>query len=138
MRIGRCFRVVRTGLFLFYALITANAVAHAQANDLVAKGQYIFALAGGCACHTEPKREANVGARPFPSPLDKVYSTNITQDKETGLGHWTDQQIQDAIVKGLRRDGSRLLPVMPFEKYSGMAQQDLKALIAYLRTLKPF
>jgi hypothetical protein len=41
---------------------------------------------------------------------------------------------QDAIVKGVRRDGSKLLPVMPFEKYSGMAQEDLKALIAYLRT----
>ena len=48
------------------------------------------------------------------------------------------QQIQDAIVKGVRRDGSKLLPVMPFEKeiFRGMAQEDLKALIAYLRTLK--
>jgi mono/diheme cytochrome c family protein len=106
-------------------------------KEMVAKGQYIFAVAGGCACHTEPKKEANVGARPFPIPFGKVYSTNITQDKETGLGAWTDQQIQDAIVKGVRLDGSKMLPVMPFEKYSGMAQEDLKALIAYLRTLKP-
>jgi mono/diheme cytochrome c family protein len=106
-------------------------------NDLVTKGQYIFALAGGCACHTEPKKEANVGARPFPIPLGTVYSTNITQDKETGLGNWTDQQIYDAMVKGVRRDGSRILPVMPYERYSGMAQEDLKALIAFLRTLKP-
>ncbi len=136
MGIGRCFRVLRTGLFIFYALIAASAAAHAQANDLVAKGQYIFAVAGGCACHTEPKKEANVGARPYPIPFGKIYSTNITSDKETGLGNWTDQQIQDAIVKGVRRDGSKLLPVMPFEKYSGMAQEDLKALIAYLRTLK--
>jgi mono/diheme cytochrome c family protein len=128
---------VRTGLFLFYALIAASATARAQANDLVAKGQYIFALAGGCACHTEPKKEANVGARPFPIPLGTVYSTNITQDKETGLGNWTDQQIYDAMVKGVRRDGSKILPVMPYERYSGMAQEDLKALIAYLRTVKP-
>lgn len=137
MRIGRCFRFVRTGLFLFYALIAASTTAHAQVNDLVTKGQYIFALAGGCACHTEPKKEANVGARPFPIPLGTVYSTNITQDKETGLGNWTDQQIYDAMVKGVRRDGSRILPVMPYERYSGMAQEDLKALIAFLRTLKP-
>jgi mono/diheme cytochrome c family protein len=128
---------VRTGLFLFYALIAASTTVHAQANDLVTKGQYIFALAGGCACHTEPKKEANVGARPFPIPLGTVYSTNITQDKETGLGNWTDQQIYDAMVKGVRRDGSRILPVMPYERYSGMAQEDLKALIAFLRTLKP-
>ena len=118
-------------------LVSAGANAQSDNKELIAKGQYIFAVAGGCACHTEPKKEANVGARPFPIPFGKVYSTNITQDKETGLGAWSDQQIQDAIVKGVRRDGSKLLPVMPFEKYSGMAQEDVKALIAYLRALKP-
>ena len=117
-------------------LMPQRVIAQSDNKELIAKGQYIFAVAGGCACHTEPKKEPNVGARPFPIPFGKVYSTNITQDKETGLGAWTDQQIQDAIVKGVRRDGSKLLPVMPFEKYSGMAQEDLKALIAYLRTLK--
>lgn len=105
-------------------------------KELIAKGQYIFAVAGGCACHTVPKETPHAGARPFPIPLGTVYSTNITQDKETGLGEWTDQQIIDAIIKGIRRDGSRSLPVMPYEKYSGMAQEDLKALVAYLRTLK--
>ncbi len=106
-------------------------------KDLVAKGQYIFALAGGCACHSEPKKEYNTGARAFPIPFGTVYSTNITADKETGLGAWSDQQIHDAMTKGIRRDGSRMLPVMPYEKYSGMAEDDLKALIAFLRTLKP-
>lgn len=84
-----------------------------------------------------PKGAANAGGREFPIPFGAVYSTNITQDKETGLGAWTDQQIAAAITQGIRRDGSRLLPVMPYEKYSGMAQEDLQALIAYLRTLKP-
>jgi mono/diheme cytochrome c family protein len=117
----------------------APSLLHAQADkkDLVARGQYIFAVAGGCACHTVPKETPHAGGRAFPIPFGTVYSTNITQDKETGLGAWTDQQIIDAIVKGIRRDGSRSLPVMPYEKYSGMAQEDLKALVAYLRTLKP-
>jgi len=137
MGIGSCFAVLRNGLFLFYALIASSAVAHAQATDLVAKGQYIFALAGGCACHTEPKGTHHIGTRAFPIPFGTVHSTNITQDKETGLGAWSDQQIHDAMVKGIRRDGSRILPVMPYEAYSGMAEEDLKALIAYLRTLKP-
>jgi mono/diheme cytochrome c family protein len=112
---------------------------HAQADkkDAVTRGQYIFAVAGGCACHTVPKETPQAGGRAFPIPLGTVYSTNISQDKETGLGAWTDQQIIDGIVKGFRRDGSRSLPVMPYEKYSGMAQEDLKALVAYLRTLKP-
>lgn len=136
-RISRCFRILRAGLFIFYALISASATAHAQASDLVAKGQYIFALAGGCACHTVPKETPHAGGRAFPIPFGTVYSTNITQDKETGLGAWTDQQIIDSMIKGIRRDGGRILPVMPFERYSGMAQEDLKALVAYLRTLKP-
>jgi mono/diheme cytochrome c family protein len=137
MGIDSWFAVLRSGLFLFCALVGPNVVAHAQADDLVAKGQYIFALAGGCACHTDPKGTPHAGARAFPIPFGTVYSTNITQDKETGLGAWTDQQIYDAMVKGIRRDGSRILPIMPYEKYSGMAQEDLKALIVYLRTLKP-
>ncbi len=106
-------------------------------KDQVAKGQYIFAIAGGCACHTEPKGTPHAGGRAFPIPFGKVFSTNITQDRETGLGDWTDKQIQDAMIEGVRKDGSRILPVMPYEKYSGMAQEDLKAMIAYMRTLKP-
>lgn len=128
-----------TSLLLFFAYLFAfTAQAYGQTDkDLIAKGQYIFAVAGGCACHTDPKGTPHAGGRPFPIPFGTVYSTNITQDKETGLGAWTDQQIHDAMVKGISRDGSRILPVMPFEAYSGMAQEDLKALIAYLRTLKP-
>jgi mono/diheme cytochrome c family protein len=137
MRIGPCSAALRNGLLLFCSLIASGAAAHAQANDLAAKGQYIFALAGGCACHTQPKGTPHAGARAFPIPFGTVYSTNITQDKETGLGAWTDQQIYDAMVKGIRRDGSRILPVMPYERYSGLAQDDMKALIAFLRTLKP-
>jgi mono/diheme cytochrome c family protein len=120
-------------------LLALTVAAKAQTNnqELSSRGQYIFALAGGCACHTAPKGIEHTGTRAFPIPFGTVYSTNITQDKETGLGNWTDEQISDAIVKGVRPDGARILPVMPYEAYSGMAQEDLKALIAYLRTLKP-
>jgi mono/diheme cytochrome c family protein len=125
-------------ILLFLGCFTSvPAFVNAQTGDLTAKGQYIFALAGGCACHTVPKETPHIGGRAFPIPFGTVYSTNITQDKETGLGAWTDQQIHDAMVKGVRQDGSRIIPVMPYEKYSGMAQEDLQSLIAYLRTLKP-
>jgi mono/diheme cytochrome c family protein len=125
--------------FSLYLFVFESVAAWAQAPDaeLVKSGQYIFSLAGGCACHTVPKEVFNAGARAFPIPFGKVYSTNITQDKETGLGTWTDQQIHDAIVKGIRRDGSNMIPVMPYQAYSGMAEEDLQALIAYLKTLKP-
>jgi mono/diheme cytochrome c family protein len=133
MRTMRRFLALSIGGFFI-----AAATVYAQANkDLVGQGQYLFAIAGGCACHTIPKETHHTGGRAFPIPFGTVYSTNITQDKETGLGDWTDQQIHDAMRTGIRRDGSRILPVMPYEAYSGMAQQDLKALIAYMKTLKP-
>jgi mono/diheme cytochrome c family protein len=122
---------------LLWVCCFSPADAQTVDKELVKKGQYVFALAGGCACHSAPKQPMHAGARAFPIPFGTVYSTNITQDKETGLGGWTDQQIIDAMVKGVRRDGSKILPVMPYEKYSGMAEDDLKALVAYLRTLKP-
>jgi len=132
------------GLCSFFALLLwinplAPRKAHSQGGekDLVARGEYIFALAGGCACHTVPRGTPHVGGRAFPIPLGKVYSTNITQDKETGIGGWSDKEIYDSIVQGLRPNGERLLRIMPYDAYSGMAEEDLKALIAYLRTLKP-
>jgi len=131
--------MARTFLLLLFinAITWVCGIARAQTGkELVARGQYIFEVAGGCACHSVPKETPHAGGRAFPIPFGTVYSTNITQDKETGLGNWTDQQIRDAMVKGIRPDGSRILPVMPFEAYSGMAQEDLKALIAYSRTLK--
>jgi mono/diheme cytochrome c family protein len=137
MGIGSWFAVLRNGLFFFCALVGSNVVADAQTDDLVAKGRYIFALAGGCACHTQPKGTPHAGARAFPIPFGTVYSTNITQDKETGLGGWSERQIHDAMVKGIRPNGERLIPAMPYEAYSGLAVEDLKALVAYLRTLKP-
>ena len=98
-------------LFLLLALIYSTpASAQNDQKELVARGQYVFAVAGGCACHSEPKGTHNTGARAFPIPLGTVYSTNLTSDKETGLGGWSDQQIIDAMTKGLRKDGSRILP----------------------------
>ncbi len=126
-----------TGLILLTVLGPQTAFAQQDHKDLVERGQYIFAVAGGCACHTIPKGIPNAGGRPFPIPFGTVYATNLTSDKQTGLGNWADKDIIKAITTGIRPDGERILPVMPHEAYSGIAEEDLKALIAYLRTLKP-
>src|SRR5499426_634380 len=118
------------------ALAAGAAQAQTDSQELIAKGQYIFSLAAGCACHSDPKGTPHTGGRAFPIPFGTVYSTNLTPDKETGLGAWTDLQITDAITKGSGRDAAKILPIMPYGPYSGMAQDDLKGLIAFLRTLK--
>jgi mono/diheme cytochrome c family protein len=121
---------------LFFLLLAVDGWSQEPANELARRGQYVFSLAGGCACHTVPEGTPNVGAREFPIPMAKIYSTNLTADKETGLGNWSDQQLRDAITRGIRPNSEKLLPVMPYEAYSGMSEEDLKALIAYLRSLK--
>lgn len=136
---GIPFNVICALVLPLFIEFLAPAAARSQETEkeLVAKGQYIFSLAGGCACHTAPKGAPDAGGREIPIPFGTAYSTNITQDKETGLGGWSDKEILDALVKGIRLNGSRKPPVMPYEAYSGMAEEDLKALIAYLKTLKP-
>ena len=111
--------------------------ATAPLPDLVAHGKYVFGAAGGCGCHTEPKGTLNAGGRKYDGPFGTVYSTNITPDQQTGIGAWTDEQIITAIRLGRRPNGERLIPVHPYTVFNGMAAEDLRALVAYLRTVPP-
>ena len=103
----------------------------------IARGKYIFGATGGCGCHTEKGggKPVNAGGRRFDGPFGTVYSTNITPDRQTGIGGWTDEQIITATRLGRRPNGERLIPVHPFTVFNGMAEADLKAVVAYLRTL---
>ena len=109
----------------------------AAVPDLVGRGKYVFGAAGGCGCHTEPKGTLNAGGRKYDGPFGTVYSTNITPDRETGIGAWTDEQIITAIRLGRRPNGERLIPVHPYTVFNGMAAEDLQAMVAYLRTVPP-
>ena len=93
----------------------------------VARGKYIFGAAAGCGCHTEPKGPPNAGGKKFEGPFGTVYAANITPDRETGIGAWTDDQIVTAIRSGRRPTGERILPVHPFTSFNGMAEEDLRA-----------
>jgi mono/diheme cytochrome c family protein len=110
----------------------------ATAED-VARGKYVFGAAGGCGCHTDPKNKkaVNAGGRRYDGPFGTVYSTNITPDRQTGIGGWSDEDIVTAIRLGRRPNGERLIPVHPFTVFNGMAEEDLKALVAFLRTVRP-
>jgi mono/diheme cytochrome c family protein len=118
------------------AVGTGRAQAQASATE-IARGKYVFGATGGCGCHTEKGKDkpVNAGGRQIDAPFGTVYSTNITPDRQTGIGTWTDEQIVAAIRLGRRPNGERILPVHPFTSFNGMAEGDLKALVAYLRTL---
>ena len=97
----------------------------------------MFGATGGCGCHTVPKGQANAGGRKYDGAFGTVYSSNITPDRQTGIGSWTDEQIITAIRLGRRPNGERLVPVHPFTVFNGMAEEDLRAIVAYLRTTQP-
>lgn len=119
------------------ALLDSASPALAASAVEIARGKYIFGATGGCGCHTEPKGAANAGGRKYEGPFGTVYSANITPDTNTGIGGWTDEQIIKAIRLGRRPNGERILPVHPFTSFNGMAEEDLGALVAFLRTVPP-
>ncbi len=135
----------RLGLLLLGSLALFGAFAPsgpaaAQSREQIARGKYIFGATGGCGCHTEAEKAStllNAGGRKYDGPFGTVYSTNITPDPETGIGKWTDDQIITATRSGRRPNGERLIPVHPYPTFNGMAEEDLRAVVAYLRTLPP-
>ncbi len=132
-------RVHRSGVaaLMLVALLTTASAAEAQSREQIARGKYIFGAAAGCACHTAPKEALNSGGRKYDGPFGTVYSSNITPDPTTGIGKWTDAQIITAIRSGRRPNGERLVPVHPYTVFNGMAEQDLKDVVAYLRSVPP-
>jgi mono/diheme cytochrome c family protein len=104
--------------------------------DLIKRGEYLAHAADCVACHTAPGQQAYTGGFAFNLPLiGTMYSTNITPDKETGIGNYTDQQFLDALHKGIRRDGQRLYPAMSYTTYTYMTDADALAIKAYLFSL---
>jgi mono/diheme cytochrome c family protein len=116
-------------------ILALTTWAQAATPGEIAHGKYIFGAAGGCGCHTEKDRALNSGGRRYDGPFGTVYSTNITPHPKTGIGGWTDAQIIEAIRSGRRPNGERLIPVHPYTVFNGMAEGDLKAMVAYLRSL---
>jgi mono/diheme cytochrome c family protein len=122
-------------LGVMLGLVPAAGGQSPSSPELVARGKYVFGATGGCGCHTPPGKAVNAGGRRYDGPFGTVYSTNITPDRTTGIGTWTDEQIVTAIRLGRRPNGDRLIPVHPYPVFNGMAEGDLRALVAYLRTV---
>jgi len=140
-----CRRRFRSGFFGAILLVVGMALVSptgargqgAPSPDQLARGKYVFGATGGCGCHTEPGKALNSGGRKYDGPFGTVYSSNITPDQQTGIGGWTDEQIITAIRLGRRPNGERLIPVHPYPVFNGMAEEDLRALVAYLRAVPP-
>jgi mono/diheme cytochrome c family protein len=105
--------------------------------DIVERGAYLAKAADCMVCHTAQGGTEYAGGLGFKLPFGTLYSTNITPDKETGIGNYTDQEFLDAVRDGTRRDGARLYPAMPYTSYTYLTDADVLAIKAYLFSLPP-
>jgi len=121
-------------------------LAAADGANPVERGRYLTRALGCGTCHTPYDARGHLseelayagGVKWSLGPYGFVYSANLTSDKETGLGNWTDEEIRRAITRGIRKDGGRTLPFpMPWTSTANLSEPDLSAIIAYLRTLPP-
>lgn len=108
----------------------------AQAS-LIERGAYLARAADCLVCHTSQGGKDYAGGLPFKLAFGTLYSTNITPDKETGIGNYSDADFLNAMHRGIRRDGQRLYPAMPYASYTYMTDADALAIKAYLFSLDP-
>jgi mono/diheme cytochrome c family protein len=108
-----------------------------QGADLVKRGEYLARAADCMVCHTARGGTPYSGGFAFNLPFGTLYSTNITPDKQTGIGGYSDAQFLAALHRGVRADGARLYPAMPYTSYAYMSDADALAIKAYLFSLAP-
>jgi mono/diheme cytochrome c family protein len=126
------------------AALSLAPPAMAQEAALLARGRYLVEVTAACGnCHTPmgpqgPEAGRTLaGGTVFDEPPFRAVAPNITPDPETGIGRWTDAQLILAIREGKRPDGTLIGPPMPFAFYRGLADRDLAAMVAWLRTVPP-
>ena len=128
------------------AAAAAVAAPVAAAETPLERGRYLVTTILACGnCHTPKDGEGRAvvgkelagGGVAFDIPPYAGVASNITPDRETGIGAWSDAEIKRAIGQGIGRDGRRMEEPMPYAWYAGLRDDDLDAIVAYLRTLPP-
>lgn len=110
------------------------SLAHAS---LIKRGEYLTDVADCAMCHTAKAGREFAGGFAITLPFGTIYSSNITPDKETGIGNYSDADFLNAVRRGIRRDGAPLYPAMTFTSYTYMSDADALAIKAYLLSLAP-
>jgi len=108
-----------------------------KATDPLARGRYLTEAADCKACHTAEGGKPFAGGLAFKLPFGTLYTPNITADKDTGIGNWSDADFLRAIRDGIDDEGHHLYPAMPYAAYRNLTDEDALAIKAYLFSLAP-
>jgi mono/diheme cytochrome c family protein len=104
-------------------------------SDPVTRGRYLTDAADCQACHTLEGGLPFAGGRAFKTQFGTLYSSNITPDRETGIGAWSAGDFLRAVHKGVRPDGTHLYPAFPYAAYTYLTDDDVQAIWTYLRSI---
>ncbi|MCT2387473.1 c-type cytochrome [Erwinia pyrifoliae] len=116
---------------LLLGAMAFNVAADDSAVEQIKRGEYL-ARAGDCtACHTKAGGAAFAGGLPMVTPIGTIYSTNITPDKQHGIGDYSYDDFQKAVRHGVAKNGDTLYPAMPYPSYAVVSDEDMQALYAY-------
>ena len=122
---------------LAYLMTGAGMSLASEDAAMLAKGKYLAKAADCVACHTAPGKEPYAGGVAFELPFGTLYSPNITPDRETGIGGWSDEQFVKALQEGIGPEGDHYYPAFPYTSYTKMPREDILAIKAYLFSLDP-
>jgi len=106
-------------------------------SDEIIRGHYQAVLGDCAACHSEPGGKPLAGGAPLQTPFGPLVPPNITPDRDTGIGKWSESDFKTMMRTGIGHDGVRLYPAMPYPAYTKMSDQDLSDLWKYLQTVEP-
>jgi mono/diheme cytochrome c family protein len=124
-----------TGLGLGF-FNTASAESN-QSFDRIERGRYLSVLGDCAGCHTAPAGRPFAGGLALQTPFGTIVAPNITPDRDTGIGNWTDDEFVAALHEGRGHNGTRLYPAMPYPAYTKMTDADVLAMRAYFATVAP-
>ncbi|MBM4197263.1 MAG: c-type cytochrome [Gammaproteobacteria bacterium] len=120
-----------------FALALAAMAQPSIAEDLVERGRYLTAAGGCISCHTADEDGAApfAGGRALASDFGTFFGPNITPDRDTGIGAWSEADFLRAVLEGRSPSGAAYFPAFPYPSYAGLTEDDARAIYAYLRTL---
>ncbi|MBI2786964.1 MAG: c-type cytochrome [Legionella longbeachae] len=123
----------------YYPAYPPTAPATGEQQQLIQRGEYLAKMGDCISCHTNVKARtpAYAGGLPIATPFGTFYSPNITPDKETGIGNWTEKDFIRALKEGRDPKGRNYFPVFPYVYFSKTTDDDARALYAYFMSLPP-
>jgi mono/diheme cytochrome c family protein len=127
--------LVKLTVILFVAVGCANPV-WAEPSE-VQRGEYLARVGDCLSCHTANSGEAFAGGNRLNTPFGYMLASNITPDPDTGIGRWTADQFYRALHEGVNAHGEAMYPTMPYDFYTKASREDIDAIYAYLKTVKP-